>query len=63
IGAGAGTDGQVLVLQDMLGLHRGKVARFVKNFLKGQDSVDAALRAYGEAVRHGHFPSIEHGFE
>lgn len=63
IGAGAGTDGQVLVLQDMLGLHHGKVARFVKNFLKGQDSVDAALRAYSEAVRLGHFPSFEHGFE
>lgn len=63
IGAGPGTDGQVLVLHDMLGLSlSGRVAKFVRNFMEGQSSVQGALNAYVKAVKDGSFPAAEHGF-
>ncbi|TRO34722.1 3-methyl-2-oxobutanoate hydroxymethyltransferase [Pseudomonas sp. ALS1131] len=63
IGAGPGTDGQVLVLHDMLGLSlSGRVAKFVRNFMEGQDSIQGALNAYVKAVKDGSFPAAEHGF-
>jgi hypothetical protein len=47
IGAGSATDGQVLVLHDMLGLSlSGRVPKFVKNFMAGQPDIDSALKAY-----------------
>ncbi len=61
IGAGAGTDAQVLVLHDLLGLNP-KPARFVRNFMAGQDSIQAALAAYVAAVKDGSFPGPEHTF-
>ncbi|MFF7710499.1 3-methyl-2-oxobutanoate hydroxymethyltransferase [Pseudomonas sp. NPDC007930] len=63
IGAGNATDGQVLVLHDMLGLSlSGRVPRFVKNFMAGQASIAGALQAYVEAVKDRSFPASEHGF-
>lgn len=63
IGAGAACDGQVLVLHDMLGLHNGKPARFVKNFLtEGDGSIEDAFRAYVKAVKSGSYPAAEHAF-
>jgi 3-methyl-2-oxobutanoate hydroxymethyltransferase len=63
IGAGNGTSGQVLVLHDMLGIHHGRVPRFVKNFLHGQGSVQAALAAYVAEVKAGTFPdNTAHGY-
>ncbi|WP_263264438.1 3-methyl-2-oxobutanoate hydroxymethyltransferase [Pseudomonas sp. RIT-PI-S] len=63
IGAGAATDGQVLVLHDMLGLSlSGRVPKFVKNFMTGQPDIQSALRAYVSAVKDGSFPASEHGF-
>ena len=64
IGIGAGPDcaGQVLVMHDALGVFPGRKARFVKNFMDGQTSIDAAFRAYVQAVREGSFPAIEHCF-
>jgi 3-methyl-2-oxobutanoate hydroxymethyltransferase len=63
IGAGSGTDGQVLVLHDMLGLSiTGRVPKFVKNFMTGQTSIHAALSAYVTEVKAASFPAIEHGF-
>ncbi len=56
IGAGAGTAGQVLVLHDMLGITRGKLPRFVRNFMDGHASIEAAVRAYVAAVKDGSFP-------
>lgn len=61
IGAGPGTDAQVLVMHDLLGLS-AKAPRFVRNFLKGEESVKAALAAYREAVKSGNFPADEHCF-
>lgn len=63
IGAGAATDGQVLVMHDMLGLSiSGRVPKFVKNFMSGNGSIQAALQAYVAAVKSGSFPAAEHGF-
>ncbi|WP_028695142.1 3-methyl-2-oxobutanoate hydroxymethyltransferase [Pseudomonas cremoricolorata] len=63
IGAGGDTDGQVLVLHDMLGLSlSGRVARFVKNFMIGQNDIHGALAAYVKAVKDVSFPASEHGF-
>ena len=63
IGAGSATDGQVLVVHDMLGLSiSGRVPKFVKNFMTGQDSIHAALSAYVSEVKGVTFPGAEHGF-
>ena len=62
IGAGAGCDGQVLVLHDMIGVFPGRKARFVKNFMDGASSIDAAVKAYVAAVKDGSFPAPEHGW-
>lgn len=78
IGIGAGIDcsGQVLVLQDLLGIYTGpanknpkdfKSPRFVRNFLKdcavqGEASVQAAVTAYVQAVKDKSFPAIEHSY-
>ena len=63
IGAGVDTDGQVLVLHDMLGLAlSGRTPKFVKNFMDGQPSIQAALAAYVSAVKERSFPAPEHGF-
>ena len=60
IGAGADCSGQVLVLHDMLDISPGKKARFVKNFMAGQNSIAAAIAAYVAAVKDGSFPGPEH---
>ncbi len=64
IGIGAGPDcsGQVLVLQDMLGISPGKAPKFVKNFMEGHHSVEAAVKAYIREVKSGKFPGPEYGF-
>jgi len=66
IGAGRDCDGQVLVLYDLLGISLGHRPRFSKNFLAeltGDDiSIEAAVRAYVDAVKHGRFPGDEHSF-
>jgi 3-methyl-2-oxobutanoate hydroxymethyltransferase len=62
IGAGADTDGQVLVLYDMLGITTDGVPSFVRNFLAEHNSVQAALAAYVRAVKDGSFPAAEHTF-
>ena len=66
IGAGADTDGQVLVIQDMLGLTFGRVARFVRNFMKeqsGETAILDAFKAYHAAVQDQSFPAKEHMFQ
>jgi len=64
IGIGAGVDcsGQVLVMHDLLGVFPGRKARFVKNFMEGQTSIDAAVLAYVAAVKDKSFPALEHSF-
>ena len=63
IGAGPATAGQVLVLHDMLGATRGRLPRFVRNFLPGADGIEGALRAYVAAVKDRSFPDPAlHGY-
>lgn len=62
IGAGPGTDAQVLVMHDLLGLS-SHTPRFVKNFMTGQSSVKAALEAFVQAVKAGTYPGPEHSYE
>lgn len=62
IGAGAGTDAQVLVMHDMLGM-TPRPPRFVQNFLTGGRDIASAFAAYAAAVRDGSFPQPEHGFD
>lgn len=62
IGAGADCSGQVLVMHDLLGVFPGRKARFVKNFMEGQASIDAAVTAYVAAVKDQSFPGPEHCF-
>ena len=58
IGAGVDCDGQVLVMHDMLGIFPGKTAKFVKNFMQGKDSVQAAVKAYVDEVKAKNVPIL-----
>lgn len=62
IGAGSGTDAQVMVLHDILGLKTRPTPKFVKNFLADADSIEAAISNYASAVRNGAFPAAEHSY-
>ena len=59
IGAGKETDGQVLVLHDMLGVNLGKMPKFVRNFMSESSSIRGAMEAYVAAVKNGSFPVNE----
>lgn len=63
IGAGVHCDGQVLVLQDMLGITPGKRPRFTHDFLADTGNVAKAIQAYVAAVKDGSFPSEQQSFE
>jgi len=62
IGAGPHVDGQILVLYDALGITRGRMPRFVKNYMEGSDSVEEALGRYVVAVKEREYPAAEHCF-
>jgi 3-methyl-2-oxobutanoate hydroxymethyltransferase len=62
IGAGASTDGQVLVLHDMLGIHDGFQPKFVKRFADVKGEMLRGIEAYAEEVRTRKFPAPEHTY-
>ena len=62
IGAGSGCDGQILVLQDLLGITPGKVPSFAKNFMSESADIRGAISRYVDDVRQRKFPSAEHSF-
>ena len=62
IGAGTGTDAQVLVVNDILGL-TPKPPKFSKNFLLETGSIGGALKKYVDDVKNGRFPDEEHSFK
>jgi 3-methyl-2-oxobutanoate hydroxymethyltransferase len=62
IGAGPGTDGQVLVFHDMLGLTTGKAPKFVKRYASLAEEITRAATEYAEDVRTGKFPGPEHEY-
>lgn len=74
IGAGAGVDGQILVLQDLLGISPqvtlGRTPRFVKNYMPGAVArgekgglIEAAIADYVREVKSGAYPAAEHCFD
>lgn len=62
IGAGAETDGQVLVWHDLLALQTNFKPRFVKAFASGKKTLLKGLNAYVKEVQKGTFPASEHEF-
>ncbi len=62
IGAGAGTDGQVLVWHDMLGMYAGRTPRFVKRYAEIATEIGDAVAQYAHDVRTGAFPEDKHTY-
>lgn len=62
IGAGVDCDGQVLVVDDMLGLFTDFRPKFVKRYAELGKAADAAIAAYAAEVRSRAFPAAEHSF-
>ncbi|GJE16118.1 3-methyl-2-oxobutanoate hydroxymethyltransferase [Methylobacterium marchantiae] len=62
IGASTACDGQILVLEDMLGLS-DRVPKFVKRFGSLRGQIEGAVEAYAEEVRAGRFPADEHTYK
>jgi len=62
IGAGVGCDGQILVVNDLLGLNSGHVPRHVKQYANLKDTVVKAVGQYRDDVRQGTFPGKEQTF-
>ena len=62
IGAGAGCDGQVLVLQDMLGMYTEMKPKFVRRFAEAGSCIREGVAAYCAAVRSGDFPAAAQSF-
>ena len=57
IGAGAGVDGQVLVLHDMLGINNGFSPRFLRRYLNLFTEMTGAVGRYIDDVKNGDFPN------
>ncbi len=62
IGAGLDCDGQVLVIQDLLGFNPDFKPKFVRRFADTHTAMKAGVTAYAEAVRNGTFPAPEESF-
>jgi 3-methyl-2-oxobutanoate hydroxymethyltransferase len=62
IGAGADTDGQVLVFHDLLGIYDGHVPRFAKRYQDARAVMVAGVAEYAAEVRAGSFPGPEHEY-
>ena len=62
IGAGVGCDGQILVIDDLIGWTAGSMPRFVKQYAHIRETVCKAAASYAQDVRQGHFPDAEHSY-
>ena len=63
IGAGPATDGQVLVFHDLLGIHDGHMARFVKRYGDVRGAMVAGVEAFADDVRERRYPEPKHGYQ
>lgn len=63
IGAGSGTDAQVLVINDLLGMSPGKGPKFVKAYANLRQSITAAVETFRSEVEAGQFPDEEHSYQ
>ena len=62
IGGSPACDGQILVIDDMLGLFTEFTPKFVKRYRRLGDEIRTAAREYAEEVRQGRFPAAEHTY-
>lgn len=62
IGAGAHTDGQVLVLQDLLGLHTGHAPKFVKHYCQGEKICKESINTFVSEIKSAQYPSDEYSY-
>lgn len=63
IGAGAQVDGQVLVLQDLLGMNSGFSPKFLKKYLDGVELIRDAVNEYHSEVTQQEFPAAHHSYD
>ena len=61
-GAGAATDGQILVFHDLLGIDDGPMARFVKRYGDLRQAMIDGVAAFGADVRARRYPELQHGY-
>ncbi|MEI5640618.1 MULTISPECIES: 3-methyl-2-oxobutanoate hydroxymethyltransferase [unclassified Pseudoalteromonas] len=62
IGAGKETDGQILVMHDLVGISAGYIPKFSKNFLTETGNMPDAVKKFCDDVKSGAFPAAEHEF-
>ncbi|TMO68487.1 3-methyl-2-oxobutanoate hydroxymethyltransferase [Pseudoalteromonas aurantia] len=62
IGAGKDTDGQILVMHDLVGISAGYIPKFSKNYLAESGNMPDAVKNYCSDVKSGAFPTSEHEF-
>ena len=63
IGAGKETDGQILVMHDLVGISAGYIPKFSKNYLAETGNMPEAVQKYCQDVKSGAFPTLEHEFK
>lgn len=63
IGSGIHCSGQILVLQDLLGMNLGFRPKFLRTYAEGSDLMRNALDQYNEDVKTGRYPSSEESFQ
>ncbi len=62
IGAGSDCDGQILVINDMLGMNGNKTAKFVKAYASLYSQIEQAVQTYKQEVVKGEFPDDKHSY-
>jgi 3-methyl-2-oxobutanoate hydroxymethyltransferase len=62
IGAGPHCDGQVLVINDLLGLRSGKYPKLAKRYANLREEITRAVRAFADEVESGSFPDADHSY-
>jgi 3-methyl-2-oxobutanoate hydroxymethyltransferase len=62
IGAGKYCDGQILVIQDMLGIYEKPLPKFVKMYAQIGEGIKKAVAGYIKEVKNGKFPELKHSY-